>query len=533
MGVGAVHIGDSCKNDRELLFDSGHKGRLAFSVAALTSLVAYVALYTWRLDQVPPYLNQDEAGFGLASYLLATTGRDQFGNFLPPYIVYFDHRELGNAMICYLGIPFVVALGLSSTSLRLAMVVAGLISLILFGSLSWHITRNRWLSLAGLGMMALTPLFFVQSRIYLDPILIVPFITGWLLCLALFERSRDSRYILIASLVLGIGAYSYSTARMLMPMYLVLTLVAIRVSGSRSWKTVLGAAGIFVLCMVPMMIFVIQNGELYTARIRDISWLTRGGITPKAPVSTYVAHYLVHFDPLDLFVSGDRSPIHSTGRAGMFLRGTVPLAMLGLVTLAMSVIRQRSRFALLLLAALALFPVPNALLVEVHRPVRAAHLIPLYLTVCMVGLLAILHEFPVERMRGKLVLAGVAVLLAMEFTPFYQDYLAEYPIRAVSADYFNGNKPLAFRAVMGMDGNEFYLDREDTMDSTFAGFFQVAYAYQGTIRLVEPSNAGTVPSGALLLTRRQAKYGDLFEEVAAIPEIAAGIRGPYVVLRKR
>jgi|GEM_PF-4620991 len=505
---------------------------MAFTIALLASLAVYLALYISRLDQVPPYLNQDEAGFGLASYLLATTGRDQIGNFLPPYIVYFDHRELGNAMICYLGIPFVAALGLSSTSLRLAMVLAGLISLILFGSLSWQITRNRWLSLAGMAMMALTPLFFIQSRIYLDPILTVPFITGWLLCLALFERSRNSRYILIASLVLGIGAYSYSTARMLMPMYLVLTLAILLVSRGCSGRTALSAIGIFVLCLLPMIGFVIQNGDLYTARIRDISWLTRGGVAPQAPVSTFLAHYLAHFDPVDLFISGDRSPIHSTGQAGVFLRGTVPLALLGLVTLAGSAIRQRSRLAMLLLAAFVLFPVPNALLAEVHRPVRAAHLIPLYLVVCIVGLEAVVGARFV-RSRANVVLVGVMMVLAVESTPFFVDYFTGYPLRAVANDYFNGNKPQAFQAIMEKSPQGFYYDKEDSMDSTFALFFQAAHGYSGSSRAIEPSQSAELSPGTWLLTRRPEKYSGLFDEVMSIPEAAEGPRGEYVLMRRR
>ncbi len=72
-----------------------------FAVACALSLLVIVLLYTQCLDQSPPYLNRDEAGFGLASYLLATTGRDYYGNLLPPYITYSDRPELGNAILCY------------------------------------------------------------------------------------------------------------------------------------------------------------------------------------------------------------------------------------------------------------------------------------------------------------------------------------------------------------------------------------------------------------------------------------------------
>ena len=128
---------------------------------------------------------------------------------------------------------------------------------------------------------------------------------------------------------------------------------------------------------------------------------------------------------------------------------------------------------------------------------------------------------------------AVALVLVMEAVPFYSDYFFSYPSRAVADDYFNGNKPMAYRTIMQIANEKFFLDKEDSMDATFARFFQMAYKYNGTIQLIEPSNRFELKSGDLLLTRRQTKYEDGFEEMAIIPEIAEGIRGHYSILRKQ
>ena len=123
--------------------------KLSFILGALGTAALLLVLYYWRLDQAPPYLNQDEAGFGLASYLLSTTGRDYYGNLLPVYVGYFENHQIAGAMIAYWAIPFTKALGLSVVSLRASMATAGILSLALFAYLGWRLWKNRWVSLAG------------------------------------------------------------------------------------------------------------------------------------------------------------------------------------------------------------------------------------------------------------------------------------------------------------------------------------------------------------------------------------------------
>ncbi len=499
-------------------------------VVACTCTVAILALlFTWCLEQAPPYLNQDEAGFGLASYLLATSSRDAFGNFLPVFILYFDHGELGNALICYWAIPFVKLIGLSPVSLRLSMVAAGMVSLLLFGVLSWKLTRDRWVSLLGVWLLATSPLFFIQSRIFLDPLLTVPFVIGWLICLAQFDSSGDRRHLLLASVVLGVGAYSYSTARMLMPLYLGVTLVAHIVSGRCCWRTAAISLGIYALLMLPMLGFAVANRDSYGSRFWILTWFGRP--ESSTPVSTYLVHYMAHFDPVDLFVTGDSSLVHSTGRAGAFPMASLPLAAVGVVSTLRRVLRERSIVCAIVLLALILFPVPTALLAEMHRLARAAHLIPLYVLLCVMGLYTLvvaLRRWPMAR----LLLAGIGILWLVEVSLFLRDYYTQYPARVVAENYSLGNRPLAFRTLMETGAETLYVDREDSMMSSYAHFFQIECGYAGTVSMVKPAEAAKIPLGGLLLTRRPEKFEVPLEVIARIPEIAPDVPNYYVLRRQ-
>jgi hypothetical protein len=156
--------------------------RLLF-VALLVATAGIMSLiYTWKLDQAQPYLNQDEAGFGINVYLLSTTRHDYFGNQLPIYIGYLDNHQLGGAFQAYWAIPFVRALGLSVFSIRLSVALIGLLALVLFAFLAWRLSGSRWICLLGVWVLGATPLFFMLSRVFLDGVVTVPlshFINGF------------------------------------------------------------------------------------------------------------------------------------------------------------------------------------------------------------------------------------------------------------------------------------------------------------------------------------------------------------------
>ena len=510
---------------------TGISSRLTFIFGSLATATLLCVLYFWRLDQSPPYLNQDEAGFGLASFLLSTTGRDYYHNLLPVYVGYFENHQLGGAMVAFWGIPFIKAMGLSVVSLRISMATVGMLSLALFALLGWRLSGNRWASLAGVWILATSPLFFIQSRVFLELLLPVPFVIGWLISIVEFERRKDERLLLFASVILGLGFYSYGTARMIMPVYLGVTLAVYRLKGACSWRTFAGAVGIHGLMMMPAVAFALQNPGLYLARFEGLSWLT-GGLTFYSIVTTYLHHYLACLDPTDLFITGDSSLVHSTGRAGVYMLASLPLAVVGSAWLTSRAVLKRDTLAIQLLLAFVLFPTPLALLEEIHAPARATYAVPAYALICVTGLIIVTRLYRRNHL-ARLALAMLALAYAVEVGEFFGDYFGGYPARAVEAGDFNGNKPVAFRLLLqDAPTGEVFFDFEDTTSLTYANFFSAEYGYHGPILPAPPSCGKDLPAGARVMTLRPKDYGGSFKEIAVAPEIVPGAP-TYAIITKR
>ena len=505
--------------------------RWSFIVACIVTACAMLFLYTWRLDQAQPYINHDEAGFGLSVHLLATTGRDYFGNLLPIYVGYLDNHQLGGAIQSYWAIPFVKVLGLSVESVRLSIALVGLVTLGMFGYLAWRLSENRWISLLGVWLLGTTPLFFMQSRVFLDTVMPVLFIAGWLICVAEVERRKSGRMLLLSALVLGVGAYSYGTARMVMPVYMGLTLLLVLISRSCSWRSVLAAGALFTAMMLPALAFAAQDPDLYFTRYRQLTWLGDDGLTAPAAVSAYLAHYFSLFDPMDLFVRGDASLIHSTGMAGSYLWATLPLVITGLGWLVWRSLSEREPMRLLLPLALLLFPVPLALISEQHAPSRGTYVTVIYTALAVVGASA-LARWRRSIRADNLALGIMVVIGAIQATLFFADYFGAYGARSTAQVEFDGNKRGAFEALLsGANGNQVYYDVENAATTTYARFFKATVRFPGGVDPAPPEWADRLPAGAYLLTVRPEAYGTGFQVVKTIPELAPG-RPPHVILRK-
>ncbi len=74
-------------------------------------------LHFYRLNDVPPCINADEAAFSYNSYSLLKTRRDEFGKLLPLRLTSFGDYKM--PLLSYLNIPFIAFFGLNKISIKL------------------------------------------------------------------------------------------------------------------------------------------------------------------------------------------------------------------------------------------------------------------------------------------------------------------------------------------------------------------------------------------------------------------------------
>jgi hypothetical protein len=429
--------------------------------ALLVLLAAAAIVYTWDLGSNPVHLNQDELGFTLNAYSLATSGVDESGRAFP---LYFRHLGLGwsTPYVVYLPALALKVLPLSEATIRLPTAAAGLLGIGTMYFVGTGLFARPRHGLISAGLLATSPAYFLHSRILLDNFYPLPFVIGWLYLVHRFHvRRRGPGTLFLAGLLLGIGVHSYHATKIMMPLYLLGTLALI---GTRGWRDKRLAATLivgFVLPLLPLVPWLAAFPDTLVDQVREKSLydpnagVGAGLLSLLSPESLALRLrvFVGFFSPVLLFGRGDASLVHTTGRSGVFALALAPLIAAGI----WHAVHSRDRFEWLLVAGFITAPIAAALVAEPARVSRALVIIPFGVLLAAVGFRQLAGWVGASRLAA----AGFLVLAFAQFVPFHVDYWDGYRARAAAA--FKFDVPGALRAVVREDdrhpANHLYLAR--------------------------------------------------------------------------
>ncbi|MBI2196323.1 glycosyltransferase family 39 protein [Candidatus Daviesbacteria bacterium] len=395
----------------------------------LLLLLVVTLIYANSLDRTPVHLNRDELGFSLNAYSIAKTGFDENGRFLP---LYFWHLGVmwATPVIVYLTALFLTIFPLSEITIRLPTVMVGLLNIILIYFLAKKVFDNEKLGLFAALFLALTPVHFIQSRILLDNLFPIPFVLGWMIFLYLFFSRKNLWFLFFAALLLGIGIHSYHATKVIMPIYLILTLI-ITFKLSKNKLTILIPLIAFILPLLPLIPWLSQYPDTLTDQVRYVGLYDTkldpisGIITLLKPeiISQRLAVYLKYFDPTFLFFKGDSSLIHSTGRVGVFLLSFAVLLPVGLY----QAFKNRNWFNLLLIAGFFTAPIAAALVGNEYRASKELFILPF---AALLATLAVKFLLNTGRQKWRILCLFLMISIFVQFTYFLYDYFNGYRARS-------------------------------------------------------------------------------------------------------
>lgn len=164
--------------------------KFIFLFVAILALSAIFRLY--RIADIPPGVNRDEASIGYTAYSILLTGKDEYGRFLPLSFESFGDWKL--PFYIYLAVPFVAVFGLSELAVRLPSALFGIASVGLTFFLIRMIFRNNALALLTMFLIAISPWYLHFSRVESESNTAVFFI---ILGVILFFLSLRSKHWLI------------------------------------------------------------------------------------------------------------------------------------------------------------------------------------------------------------------------------------------------------------------------------------------------------------------------------------------------
>ncbi len=159
----------------------------------------------WRIGEVPPGLNRDEASIGYTAYSLIATGKDEYGKSWPVSFKSFGDWKL--PLYIYLDIVPIKLLGLTDTAVRLPSVLLSSLTVLVAYFLAKELLGKSKISLLSALFFALSPWSIHLARNASESTTAV-FFTA--LGLVLYLKAKSNKlYSLIGTFFIVLPLFTY------------------------------------------------------------------------------------------------------------------------------------------------------------------------------------------------------------------------------------------------------------------------------------------------------------------------------------
>src|SRR4030042_2940037 len=219
----------------------------------LCALLIGIGLRLWDFGNLPAGLSTDEASIGVEASSLYHYGIDRNGMSFPVYFISWGSGQ--NVLYAYLLAPL-VPLGLSSTIIRLPMLIAGVLTcLVVYGIAGKLFSPSA--AIIAIFLMAISPWHIMISRWALESNLL-PFVFS-LAFFCLLNVDRNPLWFLAGTALLALSMYAYATAHFLVPLFFFLIVAFLLIKPILSRKALLAGIAVFVILSIPIFLFIIVN----------------------------------------------------------------------------------------------------------------------------------------------------------------------------------------------------------------------------------------------------------------------------------
>lgn len=384
----------------------------------------------WEFGVIPPGLNTDEASIGIEAYNLYHYGLDRNGVSWPVHLISWGSGQ--NALYAYAVVPFIAIWGLSAVTIRLPMLLSGILSL----PLIYYVGRrliNQKLGLISMFLLAISPWHIILSRWGLESN-ILPFI--FLLGFVCLLKSMESRkWFIVACVFFALCLYAYGPAYLGVPVFLACAIPILIYYKQNSLKNIFFGLAAFSLVATPIILFIIVN----TFRLDSIQI---GPLTaPRLPAQARYELLAALFSSNPLAVLGTNATgmlnLLMTQSDGLIWNGLDPYGFLYTVTFPLAVIgagfliptrKTANKVEKLLLLAWMI----ASLIIGVMQPTNLNRInlifIPLFLCVGLLWVKLEHYYQPVSLLAVSMFLIG--------FVAFTRAYHGE-DFRKHASDYFH------------------------------------------------------------------------------------------------
>ena len=322
------------------------------NIILLLILLLGFSVRVYQVSVIPPGFFADEASIGYNAYTLINNFSDETGNKSPVFFKNFGSFYRPGLSI-YLTSPFIFLFGLNEFSSRFSSAVFGTLTILIVYYLTIYLFKNYKIALLSSLFLAISPWHIHFSRINQE-FAYLAFSLSFSLLIFLLGIHKRKKLIPLSFVLFGLSLYSYVTAYVIIPLFLVslCTIYYKKIKINKKFFLI----GFILLSIISLpLILGLSNGKTMS-RFNQISTAnemkTKQEIF-KGVINTYKGHFSSDF----LFTKGDidykehfitRFSVRGIGQLYLF---QLPFIILGFIYS----YRYKKTF-LLLLAWLIIFP---------------------------------------------------------------------------------------------------------------------------------------------------------------------------------
>ncbi len=388
--------------------------RVNFLLSLIIVLAFILRLY--QLGRTPIALEWDEVAIGYDAYSILTTGRDQFGKFLP--LTFRSLDDWKPPIYEYLTVPSIAVFGLNPFAVRLPSALSGILTVLATYLLTKVIFKQNTVALLAAFFLAVSPWHLQFSRAAFEVNLSVA-ITVFAALLFL-KGLKNPKLFLLSGLLFGLDLFSYHSTRVIGPLLMILMFFLFNKSLPRRLYVSLFFIifGVFFAIVLPILTSseaqirfkatnIFDPGARYLeekdlpkiyldSRLQDqaAGYELDGKIfhnqrliyTDYETLKKAFYKYLSHFNFEFLFIRGD-APLHHAPGFGLLYLAELPLLVIGLIYM---VRHRNNRYFLLILSWLLIAPIPASVTREAPHAVRTELILPMFQIITAAGLVVIL-----------------------------------------------------------------------------------------------------------------------------------------------
>lgn len=369
-------------------------------------LLAFVLRF-YRLGDVPLGFHQDEISQSYNSFSILKTGADRYGEFLP--ILFRSFGSYQPPVYTYLTPLSLFVFGNTIFAARLMSALFGVLTVFITYLIINKLAREKYkesLSLLTAFTVAISPWAIHFSRRVVEGNLGLFF---FLLSLYFFIRSLEKiKYLIPASIILGISTHAYYSERLISVIFLPFFLIYFKNYLLKYKKWVILSVLLFGLTLLPHIVTVYYGA--FTARLGQVGTAGSG----LSFIIEFTKHFVGYFSPQYLFSDAGSGLARVSPDLGVFYSWFFIPFLAGLYFVNKFINKDYLKF-LGIFAVICL--IPASMTGDVFYPLRALEYFWALSLIVSIGILTI-----GEKIKSKFKWALFSVLVLYSLSHFYVSY---------------------------------------------------------------------------------------------------------------